>query len=193
MSSQDDRRQYYRIEDRVPMRLTAVVGANVAPDMKQLENEIPSSFKLINTLQEIESEASVNLSSLQGTNPEIVEYLRTLNQRLDLIGGYIAEQEFDKAKNNESVSLSGNGFRLINKESFKIGTILLVEMLLPYKRTGIHCYGKVVECSPEEDGFSIAVTYETIREVDREAIIRHVIRQESKLIRKAKEQATSKD
>ena len=193
MSSQDDRRQYYRIEDRVPMRLTAVEGCTDAPDMEQLEREIPSSFKLINTLQEIESEASVNLSSLQGTNPGIVDYLRTLNKRLDLIGGYIAEQEFNKARNNESVSLSGNGFRLINDEGFAIDTILLIEMLLPYKRTGIHCYGRVIESNQQDDGFSIAVTYETIREVDREAIIRHVIRQESKLIRQAKEQAVSKD
>ncbi len=192
MSSQDDRRQYYRIEDRVPMRLTAIEGCSTAPDMQQLETEIPSSFKLINTLQEIESEASVNLSALQASNPGIVDYLRTLNKRLDLIGGYIAEQEFTKAQNNESVSLSGNGFRLNNTKAFPIDTILLVEMLLPYKRTGIHCYGRVIECNPENDGFSIAVTYETIREVDREAIIRHVIRQESKLIREAKEQA-SKD
>ncbi len=193
MSSQDDRRQFYRIEDRVPMRLSAVENCTEAPDMEQLIKEIPSAFRLINTLQDIESEASVNLSSLQASNPGIAEYLRTLNKRLDLIGGYIAEQEFDKARNNESISLSGNGFRLVNYEPFKIGTILLIEMLLPYRRTGIHCYGRVIECTQEEEGFSIAVTYETIREVDREAIIRHVIRQESKLIREAKEQASREE
>jgi len=187
MSSQQDRRQYYRIEDQVPMRLTALENCAKAPDLQQLEKEIPSSFVLINTLHEIESEASGSLASLQGNNPGIVDYLRTLNKRLDLIGGYIAEQEFDKAKNSESTSLSGNGFRLNHKQPFAIDTILLIEMLLPYKRTGIHCYGRVVESVAEDDAFSIAVQYETIREADREAIIRHVIRQESKLIRKAKE------
>ncbi len=186
----EDRRQFYRIEDKVPLHLTLMANMKVAPSLSKLEEEIPSSFQLVNQLQEIEFEASVTLSSLQLTEPAVAEYLRTLNKRLDLIGGYIAEQKFTELQNYETVSLSGNGFRLNAERKFDQNSIVLIEMLLPNSRTGIHCYGEVVECQKIDDSFSIAVTFETIRESDREAIIRHVIRQESKLIRKAKERTS---
>ena len=189
MTEHNERRQYYRIEDRVPMKLTRLNESQAIPDISQLEREIPSSFRLMNMLQEIESEASITLSSLQTSNPAIAEYLRSLNKRLDLIGGYIAEQEFSKVQQNESLSLSGNGFRTHSEEEFKENSILLVEMLLPNSQTGIHCYGKVIEGRQDGSRYSIAVTCQAIREADREAIIKHVIRQESQLIRQAKEES----
>ena len=188
MSTEKDRREFYRIDDKVPLHLTVMTDRQNAPDLDELEDEIPSSFQLVNQLQEIETEASVSLSSLQLSEPTIADYLRTLNKRLDLIGGYIAEQKFTESKNYETVSLSGNGFRVNTDKDFPVDAVVLVEMLLPNSRTGIHCYGKVVESEKADSHYSVAVTFETIRESDREAIIRHVIRQESKLIRQAKEQ-----
>lgn len=187
MAEQQDRRQFYRIQDKVPLHITAINGQTTAPTIDQLEQEIPSSFQLINQLQEIETEASLNLSSLQSSEPAIAEYLRSLNKRLELIGGYIAEQKFSELKNSESVSLSGNGIRINSDENIQMDSVVLIEMLLPNTKTGIHCYGKVVESIKKDQHYSIAITFETIRENDREAIIRHVIRQESKLIRAARE------
>jgi len=187
MTEQQDRRQFYRIQDNVPLHITAISGQTSVPDISQLEQEIPSSFQLINQLREIEAEAGLTLSSLQSSEPAIAEYLRSLTKRLDLIGGYIAEQKFAELKNCESVSISGNGLRINSSENIPNDCVVLVEMLLPNTKTGIHCYGKVVESIKKDQTFTIAITFETIRENDREAIIRHVIRQESKLIREAKE------
>ncbi len=188
MNTTPDRRLFYRIDDRVPIHLSVMQDMKKAPDLSALEDEIPSSFQLVNQLKEIETEASATLSSLQLSEPAVADYLRTLNKRLDLIGGYIAEQNFTDSHYYQSVSLSGNGFRVNTARGFPVGGIVLVEMLLPNSRTGIHCYGRVVTSEKNEQHYAVAVTFATIRESDREAIIRHVIRQESKLIRQTRNQ-----
>ena len=64
-------------------------------------------------------------------------------------------------------------------------------MLLMPSFTGILTYGTVVECEPVEDeedyGYCLRVGFSHMRDVDRDALIRHLLRRQAESLRKRRQ------
>ncbi len=191
MTNFDERRQYYRINDDVSVSFTHINPLAEIPDLEQLEKEIPVSFRLVNELQQIESEAKKFLGKLQSSEPEVALYLRTLDKRIESLGNTIVKQHLSTHHNRKAVSLSGSGLKVIVEKALPIDSLIIIEMLLPDTRTAIRCYGKVVSCTNNDSKFDLAINFERIREVDRDAIVHHIMKQESRQIRKKHRDQTS--
>jgi len=81
----DERRQFYRIDDEVSVSFSHVNPHSSLLDIEQLEKQVPISFRFINELQAINVEAKHCLEKLINS-PEVIVYLKKLGQRIQSVG-----------------------------------------------------------------------------------------------------------
>ncbi|PIP81257.1 MAG: hypothetical protein COW84_00825 [Gammaproteobacteria bacterium CG22_combo_CG10-13_8_21_14_all_40_8] len=180
-----ERREFYRIEDEIVVNFSHVNPHSTLPNLDELEKQLPVSFQLIQELQGIKWEAKQSLQPID-KKPEVQSYLSKLDKRIQLAGEIAMRQYLSEHAARRAVSISGNGLRVVVDSPLKMDSLVMVELILPESIAAILCYAKVVKCTPLEQQYDLVVTFERIREVDRDAIIGHIMRQESKILRNHK-------
>ncbi len=69
--SEDERRDYYRINDTVGLTYTVCTGEGEVPTADEFIAEAPDEFQLINHLSRIDMDSSTLLHSIQDVNQDI--------------------------------------------------------------------------------------------------------------------------
>ena len=92
-----------------------------------------------------------------------------------------------------AVNLSASGMAFNAPEPTEIGTLLELKILLPFF-TGLILYAEVVACEKllpkggQAPVFQTRVTFQHLRERERDVLIRHVIQRQSEYLRQQREQ-----
>ncbi len=152
-----DRRAYYRVKVRIPLR-----HRRVRPD----------------DLDALRVEIRTPRPEAEGVDPDLAVRLRMLEQKLDLVLSYLDDRlpaPLGPA-DVRGVELSGAGMRFEAKDAGEEGQYELVEFQLPSDAAGsIRAIGRVVgRFDPASPGAEpeVAIQFDTIDEEDREAIVR---------------------
>lgn len=153
------RRGYFRVSSRMPLRLT-LLSKDEAEDLRH-ELSAPGE------------EATVVGDHL------LEARLCRLEQKLDqllLRAGVAVELPISKAEKRD-VELSGSGLRVRTTAVYQVDDSVKLELTLPEENgRPIRVLARVVAPTRGRDGVArneVAVVFQTIRERDREAIVRH--------------------
>ncbi|HHH39817.1 MAG TPA: PilZ domain-containing protein [Sedimenticola sp.] len=190
---EEERRQYFRVEDEVSLRYQPVAAEELAAKLVRMERGAEREFTVLSSLAAITSEMSGVLRKVDAEMPEVARYLKAMDRKIELLGRALLAQTSDIAEQHaKAVNLSASGMAFQAPEPLSVGAMLELKLLLYPTYTGILIYAEVVACermeAPDANGACrVRVNFTHLRESDRDLLIRHVLQRQSEMLRRQRE------
>jgi len=185
-SPQEEKRRFFRIEDLAHLTCTVLDDAAFAEKTALLEKGVSGEFLMLSDLAAITSDMAVTLHKIEAFNPEVADYLKSLDKKIDLIGQTLMSGEFGVDTDAATeLSLSASGLAMQTRQKFTRGANLEIKMVLLPDHVGILAYGQVVNIEPGSaaDTSLVRVDFTHIRDADRDVLIRHIMRNQGEMLR----------
>ncbi len=193
MDLQQERRRFFRIEDAVSLSYQTVPDDSLPERLERLQRGMSSDFTVMGSLTAIGQEVAGVLRKIEGRHPEVADYLKALDRKLDLLGRAFLAQNTDLVDQPATpVNLSASGMAFFTPERLDVGSILELKLLLMPSHTGILIYADVVSCeagssATDESGYQIRVDFSHLRECDQDVLIRHILQRQGETLRQRRE------
>lgn len=171
-----DRRDYFRIEDRIGLevrKLETDDAADVDPFNEGHLDDLRAE------LRRLDQDIRVHLASLAEKDRLLTTLFKSLNGKLDTLARIMAfEQNPLQQEQWQDVTLSEGGIAFSTATSaYAPEERLAVRMTLPPELYRPQAVAKVIEAIPEQTGGSrVHAEFITIHDSDRQQIARHVMR-----------------
>lgn len=189
-----ERRNFFRIDDSVSMSYQQIAEQELDTRIGNMEREVEGNFTVMGSIASINQNMAGILHRIEGNEPDIAEYLKAINNKIDILGRALLATANDIAEQPaQPVNLSASGMAFYTAKPIEHGVVLELRLLLMPSFTGIITFCEVVGCDQVDDageGFSFftRVNFTHMREKDRDLLIRHVIKRQSELLRRRREQ-----
>lgn len=189
MSTQDedDRREYYRIDDTIALDFTLLSGAQaLAGD--ELHDSSPL-FNLLSELHLMDFESQHLLRHINERDRTLANYLKVMNKRIDLLGQAVAQSLLRDIGPPRQVNLSEGGVSFNNAQAVPLASHLALKMVLMPQALGLLLRAKVVHCQQQSNGqFEIGAEFEALTDAQRQLLARHILQRQALERRLAREQ-----
>ncbi|MVW77032.1 PilZ domain-containing protein [Pseudomonas xionganensis] len=183
---EDDRREYYRIEDTIALEFSLLSGAEaLASD--ELHDSSPL-FNLLSDLHLMDFESQHLLRHISERDRTLANYLKVINKRIDLLGQALAQSLLRDIGAPRRVSLSEGGVSFNNAHPVPSGSHLALKMVLMPQALGLLLRAKVVHCRPRGEQFEIGTEFESLTDAQRQLLARHILQRQALERRQAREQ-----
>lgn len=189
---QQERRRYFRIDDEIIL-IFKEVGQGVVPNPEDFKNEeILDAFSLSSALDFLTQESRVQLKKLERRQPDAAEIIKNLERRIDLIAQKLLVNETQSSdRSTQEVNISAAGIAFDADNVLEPGTVIQLKMILPPSLVALMTYGKVVYCNTNANeasfGHRIGVDFLSLREQDRELLIRYIVKRQIEQIKNREE------
>ena len=177
----NDRRRFYRIEDRVYLQTR-----KVKPD--ELESKLEDfwsnqyQFAIRNEFNSRLDEHLADLHAIQNKMPELARYLGVLQEQIDRLTEKVLPEQDTTPGNDIRVSLSAQGISFITDEDYRPVDVVELSLRLQPSRQELIIFARVVlvedhddSDTPDEFGrYRVSMDFEHIHDADREILVKHV-------------------
>jgi hypothetical protein len=192
----DERREFFRIDDSIQVSYRVIQAAELPAtiDDRRLENE---RFTVMTRLQAISQHLSAAFHRIEQRDPDVADYLKSLDEKVDLLGkSFLAQEEGLLGLPSRSVNLSAGGLAMDISEPLDPGDLVEIKLLLFPAYTGVMAFGEVVDVAASQDGDTdyphhVRINFTLIRDSDQDALIRHIMRRQGEMLRRRKSQLES--
>ncbi|MEW8027147.1 MAG: PilZ domain-containing protein [Candidatus Thiodiazotropha sp.] len=191
--SQDERREFFRIDDSIQVSYR-VITLNELPESIDDKLQGTDRFTVMTRLQTISQHLSAPLHRIEQRDPDIADYLKALDEKVNLLGqSFLAQENELLNRPSHSVNLSAGGIAMDLTEKLQVGNLVEIKLLLLPSYTGVVAYGEVVGIEEAIDGdeaypYHTRITFTLIRNSDQDALIRHITRRQGEMLRQRREQ-----
>jgi len=190
--SQGERRQFYRIADRIKLRYETIEAGSESTG--QAGGAIGLSTGQL--LGELDDELAECINLLGREDPLAARALGLLNRKVSLLATLSLSEDGDEAASYKEmlVSLSGCGLAFEAGEQLPPGTALKLWLILQPSQLEVSITGRVVDAAPAgppgESRFWTRVDFDD-EAWAREELIRHVVQKQGLLVAERSEQEKS--
>jgi hypothetical protein len=141
-------------------------------------------------MSSISQQLAATLHRIDQREPDTADYLRGLDEKIELLAqSYLSKNSELTDLPKQIVNLSAGGIAFTADKVVALGVPLEVKLLLFPSYTGILVIGRVVSCAPsDKGGYHVRIDFEYIRDNDRDALIRHILRRQGELLRRMREE-----
>jgi len=194
LSTSKERRKYFRIRNKLFLsyELELTEENNTSDGSSTPQNATPQAspqITLLRELSEINDENKRFLKTLSSDQASTYSHVQTMNNRIvELSRQIIYALDIDENSMME-VDISGGGLSFESKQQLSVGQKLNIEMILMPQYFGIVLHAEVVDCSTTEElnNYRTSMEFTQIDESDRDVIIGHIFKTQSKVLRDSKE------
>ncbi len=184
-----ERRRFFRIEDEIVLVYRPVAPEDV-PDSAAFPEQMADHFSITSTLEFLTQESQAQLRRIQRDHPDVADFLQTLERKIDVLAQALIisnNQLVDQP--TRKVNLSAAGIAFDTEQALDEGCMLELKMVVPPALVGILTFGKVVYCRENEGShdYRVGVDFLSMREQDREFLIRHVVKRQLTQLREQKQ------
>ncbi|WP_172151177.1 PilZ domain-containing protein [Pseudomonas tumuqii] len=187
IQDEDDRREYYRIDDTIALEFTPLSGAEA-----QASDELHDSSPLFNLLSELhllDFESQHLLRHISERDRTLANYLKVINKRIDLLGQAVAQSLLRDIGTPRRVCLSEGGVSFTSSQNLAIGSHLAIKIVLMPQALGLLLRAKVIHCQAlTEQQFEIGTEFEALTDAQRQLLARHILQRQALERRQAREQ-----
>ncbi|KFX67934.1 pilus assembly protein PilZ [Pseudomonas taeanensis MS-3] len=186
---EDDRREYYRIDDTIALEFTPLSGADaLASD--ELHDSSPL-FNLLSELHLMDFESQHLLRHISERDRTLANYLKVVNKRIDLLGQAVALSLMRDIGSPKQVTLSEGGVSFNSPHNIAIDSHLAIKIVLMPQALGLLLRAKVIHCRPlADEQFEIGTEFEALTDAQRQLLARHILQKQALERRQAREQPT---
>jgi hypothetical protein len=191
MTKTEDRRGFFRIDDEVNL-FYKKIDKKLVTEPHHLSDNVLNSCSLSTALAVVSEESAALLHRLEKNLPDVADYLRIIDTKIDLLAQAIMMQGFQLKENDtRNVNISATGIAFNCEEQLKEGDYLEIKMLLVSSMAVIVTYGRVVYCKSSHSNESqyphfIGVDFINMKDEDREMLIKYVVKKQWHQIRDKK-------
>lgn len=184
----EEKRRYFRVSDTISL-LYKVVNEIQVKQLSHVSHDVLSTCSLSAALEVLNQEAAALAPRLDRRDPEMFEYLKILDNKINLIVQSLAPRQDDFSdQDKREVNLSAAGVAFTNDVPLPVDTLLELRMVLTSCLAVIVAYGRVAQCKDisqdnTEHPYAICVEYVNMKEEDRELLIKHVIKKQMQQLR----------
>lgn len=186
-----ENRAFFRIQDQVILEFVEIDEATMLDDSIESPLQVAPSFYLLNELHSIDTENNVLLHAIAEKNRDIGTYLKSINQKIELIARAFAEDDDPETEGPQQlVTISEGGLSFNHKTPILLGTCVALKLILLPSYMGLLLYGRVVNCNEHIKGdYLINIVFEKIRENERQLLARHVLQLQAKARREGMDES----
>ncbi|MHB8110155.1 MAG: PilZ domain-containing protein [Syntrophorhabdaceae bacterium] len=188
MSADDERREFFRIRDRIPLEFRTITREEFITLQDRIRCNSTQIIDRTNELYFIEThdQASTQSDQLYG-------YMQMINKKLDMIIEFLGQsagKETMTATHTE-VNISGSGIQFLCDVPLRQGEFVQLKIIIPvfpYPKITSLC--QVLRIETEEEGAKakwVALKFMVINEKDRDVLINYVFLKERQYLRQKKE------
>jgi hypothetical protein len=185
---ENERREYYRIEDTIALDFTPlnpVPGASHEPP-----HDDSPLFSLLADLHLLEFDAQHLLRPITERDRNLANYLKLTNKRIDLLGQVLAQSLLREMSTPRRVSLSEDGLRFKHSQPLALDSRLALKMVLLPQALGLQLQGTVIHCQElASGGFEIGCEFQDLPDAQRQLLARHILQKQALERRLAREQS----
>lgn len=189
MPTQDenDRREYYRIDDTIALDFTPLAGAEaLASD--ELHDSSPL-FNLLSELHVMDFESQHLLRHISERDRTLANYLKVVNKRIDLLGQAMAQSLLRDIGPPKRVSLSEGGISFQTAQPLAVDSHLALKMVLMPQALGLLLRARVMHCRELQGQFEIGAEFEALTDAQRQLLARHILQRQALERRQAREES----
>ena len=191
----NDRRQYYRIDDKAIFSYSIVNENTVnenAPDSNDSEDLNQSgALEIIELFGHMNQQMKATLGRICEHSPDIASYLRSLDNKLELLVQMcLLKDQKSPLESRREINLGAGGLAFGNDEKLSQGTLLKMNLILSSDLLCLRLKGRVLQVSRQKAGhypYRISVGFVDISDNEVDQIIRHIMRQQSEQLRAQRE------
>lgn len=169
--SEDERRNYFRIQDRAVVEIIALHGGPTRPPEAYFQAS--SSDELMRELNDIRSETQTVLRQIQEKHKDIAAYFNCINHQIDAVARTVASFEGDTE--TVDINISEAGIDLFYEDAIEIGSCVAMRIVLLPKHISVYTIARCMSLEPQSEGFRAAFAFEVMSEADNYQVGRHVI------------------
>lgn len=183
---EEDRREYYRIEDRIALEISPLTSAEtLGTDLLQDASPL---FNLLSELHLSEFESQHLLRQLSDSDRTLANFLKAQNRRIDLLSQVVAQTILGKIGEPQPVVLSEGGIEFSQAQACAPGTLLSIKMALMPQALGMLLRARVTHCdATPEGGFEIGAQFEAPTDAQRQLLARYILQKQAQQRRSARE------
>ena len=186
---EEDRREYYRIEDTIALEIRPL-SASEAAGQEVLQDASPL-FNLLSELHLSEFESQHLLRQINERDRNIAAFLKSQNKRIDLLSQVIAITVLGQIGEPQPVIISEGGIDFQHPSPLAIGARLSVKLVLMPQALGLLLRARVTHCDRKGDGYDIGTEFEHLTDAQRQLLARYILQKQAQERRLAREQNES--
>ncbi|TDF84823.1 PilZ domain-containing protein [Pseudomonas sp. H9] len=186
---EEDRREYYRIEDRIALEIRPLsTAAALGPDLLQDDSPL---FNLLSELHLSEFESQHLLRQLSDKDRTLAAFLKAQNKRIDLLSAVVAQTLLGQISAPQAVVLSEGGIEFNQAEPLAADARVAVKMVLMPQALGLLLRARVTHCDRQPDGlYEIGTEFIDMTDAQRQLLARYILQRQAQQRRQALEQNT---
>lgn len=183
---EEDRREYYRINDHIALEITPLADTD-ANGAELLQDASP----LLNLLSELhlsEFESQHLLRQLGDSDRTLGNFLRAQNKRIDLLSQVVAHTLLGELGAPQAVILSEGGLECQMPESFAVGSLVSVKIVLMPQALGLMLRARITRADAMGLGhYEIGLEFDNMTDAQRQLLARYIFQKQAAERRLARE------
>lgn len=173
--SEQDRREYFRVEDRAILRYQIVPAEVVGHTPAERHFDNSEIFELLRDLRQIDQEHNNVLRGLAEQNRDLGVYLKSISRKIELVANALTAVDQTQHKQMpQPVSISETSIAFKTDSNLAKGAFVAIELVLMPSHTALALYGEVLGNRDDGDGMTV-VSFVRLRDGDRQILARHVL------------------
>ncbi|WP_028693746.1 PilZ domain-containing protein [Pseudomonas cremoricolorata] len=183
----EERRGYYRIEDRMALQITPLSAAELADS--ELTQGASALVALLSELHLADFESQHLLRQLSDKHRMLAAFLRAQNKRIDLLSAVVAQGMLEQLGPAQNVMLAEDGVDSLSAQPITPGTRVAVQMVLMPRAHGLVLRGRISACQPRAEGdYALSTEFTELTDAQRQLLARHILQRQQQQRRQALEQ-----
>jgi len=184
---EEERREYYRIEDSVALEINLLSGPGAVDE--HAHRGTSALFDLLSELHVSEFESQHLLRQLDERDRTLNSFLKALSKRIDLLGQVVAQTVLGKLGKPQKVIMSEGGLQFETPQPFHAGDLLSIKMVLMPQASGMMLRARVTSCQALTIGdFEVGTEFIDLPDAQRQLLARHILQRQAQQRRLAREQ-----
>lgn len=188
----DDRRKYFRIEQRVSLELKIIPESEIAEHPSPTQFEVSPNFLLLSQLQEMETESSHLLRKIAEKDSNTAAFLQIVHEKIERIAQAVASSEMKIGSAAiQEVNISEGGLQFRQDHAIDKGAFLSLKLVFPESSIGLLIYAQCCRCDAMADGsYVTSVEFVHMPESCRMILARQIFESQARERKRLSEEST---
>jgi len=171
-----NRRQYFRLEDKASIEVTAMSNRLSAEECFELGPE----FGLISEFQLLDVESKHLLRAVTDKDKNLGQFLKIMNRKLDSLSSVLSlSNQAVPQSSIQEINLSEGGVSLSSDSHYQDGQKVAIKLILLPSYSGLILDGKVLSCIGDDAPYVSHIEFTHISDAHQQLIARHIMRKQS--------------
>ncbi len=182
-----DTESYFSVTHPLTVNIEPLPAGSPIPDAEQILAHMPASFQIASEIAQVDANSLRFLNQLGDQTQDLVNYLTLQSKKINMLLCHMMAQDDHAQFRHHTSAFGGGGIRFIHSEPWPIEQVAIIKIFLVDEATAVFCYGQVTACRQIEQGHEIDMQFVSIRETDRDLLIKASLHIQSKQLKRRAE------